>query len=571
MSFIIPSNTDKLDPDRVHNLNDININLECPIDLLISVKPVMCDKCECLYCNDCVVKLNKCSLCLNENAKFISIENNIINYEINKLLIHCNYKNNGCSLISNIIEIRKHEKTCQYKLIKCTDFNCNKEIPKIHMTEHLIKECLYKKQKCLFCKKELNLEVYEKHILECVKTSELCNKCYYFHEDNRNNELCCYKIEICSKCSLPDFNILIYNNNHKCLNIEKDVKCKDKLIIDYLHNLYKRVLEVYNSSLKKIDDYYIETSNNISELYKLCDLSLSKTIKNLKNEERRKSNYILKIMSEVVSKKECEIKDINNSIIQYNNYKLNYINKLKNYENNKNIKIFEIQNNIRNSEVMYRNNLFFINNIIVSSIYNKDKVNINNISTNEVIKNDETNQDFNDTNNNTPCLKLENKSTTTDYSLSIFSNFINSRKNKCSSCFKDISEANDSNKLFEVCSYCKLKYCLSCIEVCYNHIEDVLCNMCSKKCNICEKILCKNCNINKCYYINCNNVFCDYCYKLNSHQVRKSNVDCGLSACKQCKSKGKCVMSSILCGVCKIRICIDCYKSTHEEHFDLDN
>jgi hypothetical protein len=46
----------KLNPEEIVNMDEIPLGemLECPIDGMISLNPIICKKCETVFCIDCI-------------------------------------------------------------------------------------------------------------------------------------------------------------------------------------------------------------------------------------------------------------------------------------------------------------------------------------------------------------------------------------------------------------------------------------------------------------------------------------------------------------------------------------
>ena len=89
-------------------------------------------------------------------------------------------------------------------------------------------------------------------------------------------------------------------------------------------------------------------------------------------------------------------------------------------------------------------------------------------------------------------------------------------------------------------------------------IKEVTCTICKKKF---EKE-----QTQKCYYEKCDKEYCNKCYSLNKHQVRTSDYPCNFYTCCECGNDNICIMNTVFCARCQLRICSQCYREKHIEH-----
>lgn len=92
----------------------------------------------------------------------------------------------------------------------------------------------------------------------------------------------------------------------------------------------------------------------------------------------------------------------------------------------------------------------------------------------------------------------------------------------------------------------------------------------TEKCLICRRAKTDKCQLKKCYHNDCKNTFCNDCHLANHFQVRNPTVNCKYFVCdKGCGEKKICIMASLFCQNCDVRICSNCYKSNHSSHGNI--
>lgn len=271
--------------------------------------------------------------------------------------------------------------------------------------------------------------------------------------------------------------------------------------------------------------------------------------------------------SELILKRKTD--NINNLLLIYS--QLKNLKSIKENSNsaNYNIKINNIissNNNIissnknNNNEILSKNDIFNdINNYMITEEEenpNTQSLKNPNQSSNIII--DDNN---NITNNN--IIKNDNKSFKKQDSL--FINQINQMPN----CFKCGGNTEIKN-----CAKCKKHICINCIEKCVNknkpeHQSNVFCKDCVKACYLCGiNVQCTQC-VRKCFNKNCNFYFCQFCFEKNKHQQRPENTNCKFYKCESCNNDGRCIMATIYCSSCDVRVCRDCLQKSHIGHVNF--
>ena len=362
MSFLINISNLKIDPDRIYNTNDISLNLECAIDLLVPLNPVKCNICESLYCPDCIKDIKKCPLCMEDGITFVSTKNTIIEYEIKKILIYCKNKYEGCPFVSNISNIELHEKSCQYNKLKCINLDCDKEIPKIEMVTHLIKDCSSKRINCLYCKERKNLINYSEHIEECRNNYKICYSCGLFHKiendliENDANS-CPSKIEICGNCSMPELKSLINNNSHRCIEVNINNNNRQKILLKYFTELSQKLKKNYNANYKTFSVEFENIINNIDLLSKTCEMAYQKVLSHYEKEQIEKNLSMNNLIKNLIANKKENLNLINDNINLISSVISSIRHNLKSFDSEYRNKILELENDYNSSKIVKENNL----------------------------------------------------------------------------------------------------------------------------------------------------------------------------------------------------------------------
>jgi len=210
-------------------------NLECSIDMMISLNPKMCLKCENIFCQECVENwAKKSSDCPMRCKPFehSTIENSILKFQINKIKLFCGYKFEGCKEIFLINEKEKHDQVCQYKPTQC--IKCKKLVPKILLNEHYYKTCEKTQIKCNQCENNFSLNDFILHYENCVTNQNTkCRFCIKKIPSNKMGthlEKCESKVDVCKICNMPDFakRIEITHKHEKNENVD-EIMSKNKL------------------------------------------------------------------------------------------------------------------------------------------------------------------------------------------------------------------------------------------------------------------------------------------------------------------------------------------------------
>ena len=154
--------------------------------------------CTHLLCSECfkrcsTVISNKCPLCSTDyRGEHLQIAH-FVNKKVWGSQICCPNKKEGCTWKDTLgIEERnlnKHMNECSYTIVNCEQ--CNKEIRKLELDNHLKNLCEKRKVECEFCQDKILLNEYKEHLNEETKCNSFIfcpYKCTLKEEEKRRNK-----------------------------------------------------------------------------------------------------------------------------------------------------------------------------------------------------------------------------------------------------------------------------------------------------------------------------------------------------------------------------------------------
>jgi hypothetical protein len=286
----------KISPDEIANRDELHLDnyLECPIDNMVSVNPIMCKKCETIFCPDCIEdwkkRSNVCPMRCSP-MELIKTDKTIIRQQINKIKLFCPYEKYGCFEKVLFNEVTRHERICEYRPVECD--KCKEKVSLITYIDHLYVGCKDRMIKCSLCEIELNFSELVGHMASSAKT--LCQNCC----DIDNVHKCQFEIKLCEHCNLPDFANNIINNIHKC--------AQDRNYTTYIRNLLlkyesfvstKAYLVKFDAFKKNLDNIYNDIVKKLADKEK----ALESKVRDLKDKAVNKTNHMKKDICEAIDK-----------------------------------------------------------------------------------------------------------------------------------------------------------------------------------------------------------------------------------------------------------------------------
>jgi WD40 repeat protein len=302
--------------------------LICSICLEIVLNPVMCSKCENLFCKSCIdILLTKTNRCPNKCIFQEKEKNRMLKNILSKIEFKCMYLLNGCKAFIPYTDFIKHVNSCDYGQFRCLANGCLVIDIKDKMLEHL-KVCPYRKKLCHLCKEEIMNKEFDSHVIYCenkIISCQYCNQGIIHKNIDQHLEECEEMIIECKDCrsrmkrgllinkqSVHDFEKEINKNisgtihdENSCLKNQvvfwkskyQDMLRENAIISEKLVETEKKNIKILNMSRKilqgqgdaqvlsnlqsNISDYRYEIINNANDPL----LSLNLNLNNLSLED----------------------------------------------------------------------------------------------------------------------------------------------------------------------------------------------------------------------------------------------------------------------------------------------
>ena len=500
----------KIPIDNIENKHN-NTPIYCKICENLPYLPVECINCELIYCLECVKENQKC---LTKNCELNprKVSKSMVNIYQN-LEIKC--KNNNCSESLTLKSYFQHEPICNFRLVKCSMFQCQVNIQYIYLEKHLSDECLYNLIICKYCSCKYPSKQISNHSENCLERLVKCDGCEnkVKLENLKSHKLECIFLTFnCNMC-LQDF----YTNeklSHNCYN--------DK--VEELANLHKSHSSLFENKIKS--EHLLKQENiNLNRRINILESSLRKEeiINNILKEDNQ-LNLIRNIQLEqenINLSNEILIKSEQVAIL---NNKLNQFSKDMEISNNMNIaKDNTIQEKIKQIEDLQLKVEFFTNernlkeandhyltNEIskISKIYSNNQLNCDNLT-----------KEINFYKNLYKCVGCGVIANINNLEIFKNSTFNNKRE--------DFNQVIKSLILLSNC----------------NHCDNKICNFCVTNCSLCNKAYCINAKFKNCNECQENNI-CNECSLSCSY--------CSFSKCSKCYLNEGFDKTSYKCNYCSI-------------------
>lgn len=245
---------------------DMSTEVICSICLAMIYDPIMCSKCENIFCRSCINALLKKSFkcpnkCIFEEKEIGRVLKNLLN----KFELQCYFSINGCLSILLYGDFVKHCNNCDYSDFKCTTDNCGFVGIKTDIIAH-VKVCPLKLLLCKYCKEKIYQKEFEAHTIACE--AKLVN-CQYCNVQIKNKALenhlndDCDLIEVeCNKC-FSKFIKKNYKNHDNADCLLHQVALWKKRASDYSSEIDKLKKELVEAERK--NQRYINISAKLLE------------------------------------------------------------------------------------------------------------------------------------------------------------------------------------------------------------------------------------------------------------------------------------------------------------------
>ena len=116
----------------------------------------MCSRNQHCFCHSCITQhlenAERCPTCNDElTVKTLAEPPRMVKDIINELNIHCVYNNRGCQEIVQLQHLDRHEDSCGFTPVVCSNEGCGATVNKRGLIHHESEQCEYRKLKCHSC------------------------------------------------------------------------------------------------------------------------------------------------------------------------------------------------------------------------------------------------------------------------------------------------------------------------------------------------------------------------------------------------------------------------------------
>ena len=142
--------------DEERFVTTVNRNFLCLICFNVLRDPVMCSRNQHCFCRSCITQhlqnSQRCPTCNEElTVETLVDPPRMIKDMINELNIHCVYNHRGCQEIVQLQHLDRHENSCGFTPVVCTNEGCGATVNKRDLIHHESEQCEYRKLKCHSC------------------------------------------------------------------------------------------------------------------------------------------------------------------------------------------------------------------------------------------------------------------------------------------------------------------------------------------------------------------------------------------------------------------------------------
>ena len=116
----------------------------------------MCSRNQHCFCRSCITQdlrnAQRCPTCNEElTVETLAEPQRMVKEVINELNIHCVYNNRGCQEIVQLQHLDRHEDSCGFTPVVCTNEGCGATVNKRDLIHHESEQCEYRNLKCHSC------------------------------------------------------------------------------------------------------------------------------------------------------------------------------------------------------------------------------------------------------------------------------------------------------------------------------------------------------------------------------------------------------------------------------------
>jgi hypothetical protein len=303
--------------DDIINIDSLPLinELECQIDNVIPLNPIMCVHCQTIFCENCINKWKSDghNICPKRCSPLTTrgVEGTILEQQLQSIRLKCKNYNNGCKQHLMLNEKNNHESICEYNSKQCS--YCNEMIVIKEEFMHLLNQCEMFKVICLFCRGKFSFNEINKHVDICKETFD-CNRKLF-------------QIEKCVQCGTFDYKDSINEiKDHKCVKFNNKIE----EMLYYYRFIEQNELQVNAVFLNENKDMNIFIKDIEAKTNKLLTLktnnlnALNTQIENIKQKLTTKRNESIQQLKREITNEQKEINDIKHSLNNMQTYQTQF-------------------------------------------------------------------------------------------------------------------------------------------------------------------------------------------------------------------------------------------------------
>ena len=116
----------------------------------------MCSRNQHCFCRSCITQdlrnAQRCPTCNDElTVETLAEPQRMVKEVINELNSHCVYNNRGCQETPQLQHLDRHEDSCGFTPVVCTNEGCGATVNKRDLIHHESEQCEYRNLKCHSC------------------------------------------------------------------------------------------------------------------------------------------------------------------------------------------------------------------------------------------------------------------------------------------------------------------------------------------------------------------------------------------------------------------------------------
>lgn len=216
----------------------IEEDIICQLCKGIVVDPKSCANCESYFCDLCIQNYLKTSDNCSCGSLFECLmPHKIFQRVIGKHRFECENKDKGCRGIFPYKQMLEHEDNCSYVMVECPNQICTTVLLKHDIDKHLL-ECMYRQDKCEYCKNTFLYCDLIHHYNNCEKKPSKCEGCHksMFQAEYAKHYAACEEVE------------------EKCDECNTMIKRKNKTKHDKVSCIYEKFIKTKENISKEISE-----------------------------------------------------------------------------------------------------------------------------------------------------------------------------------------------------------------------------------------------------------------------------------------------------------------------------